>query len=191
MTPYAFDSQALLDLNFNGGPVLDAIMYVISMRTVWFWLYGVVLWWVIWKWGWKTGLVYLLTALLMVFFVDQTANFFKTYVPKLRPCNNPDINSMVHTVYGYVGGLNGTVSGHAANSIAFAIMSSMMIRKRWYNWAIGVWVVAICYSRIYLGVHYPMDIFFGLITGTIWAIIWWNIYKWARVKYSLQQEPRR
>lgn len=176
ITPWEFDTNTLLALNFDGGETMDAVMWFVSGKFSWVWLYVAVFAWSVWKFGWKIGMLVLVAMAMIILCADQTSNLFKTFVPKLRPSHNEEIEGLVHIVNGYRGGLYGTVSAHAANSIGFAIFSSLLIRKTWYGVAMGIWVVAVCYSRIYLGVHYPCDIAFGLIEGTLWAIVWWKIF---------------
>ena len=102
---------------------------------------------------------------------DQICNFFKHNVPKLRPTHTPGVESLVHTVRDYRGGLYGTVSAHAAISFSIALFTSVLFRRRWYAIAIFVWAALLAYSRIYLGVHYPMDILFGLLLGLSLAAV--------------------
>ena len=68
-------------------------------------------------------------------------------------------------------GLYGTVSAHAAISFSIALFTSVLFRRRWYAIAIFVWAALLAYSRIYLGVHYPMDILFGLLLGLSLAAV--------------------
>lgn len=185
MTPYDFDIHWLLALNFDAGAIVDALMYGISWKYTWVPLYAGVLWWIAARRGIKTALLFLVITSLTILCADQTATFFKNALPKLRPTHYDPIKAMVHTVYDYRGGSYGTVSSHAANSIVFAILSATVIRKQTYTLLISLWVLAVCYSRIYLGVHYPMDIIFGLIEGAIWATIWFMIYKVVTIKLKI------
>lgn len=170
ITPWGFDENLLLAMNFDGGEGLDFLMYWASQTYVWAVLYGAILW-MVWRLqnGPKGAVAFLVVAALMVFCTEMTCNFFKESLPKFRPTHYEPIAASVHTVYGYVGGLYGTVSAHAANTLAFTILAGGVLHKRWVWWMLGAWCALVCYSRIYLGVHYPMDIFFGLCTGAFWG----------------------
>ena len=84
-----------------------------------------------------------------------------------RPCRDPDIGHLVHRVNNYCGGAYGFVSGHAANSFALATMISLLFRKKWVSTGLLIWATMVSYSRIYLGVHYPGDVIFGALLGTL------------------------
>ncbi len=187
MEPYKFDIDLFLSLNGDCGNFIDQMMYIISHEYTWIPLYLVVLLCVIYRKGWKTGMVLLLLCVVAVGFADQTATQMKHFFPKLRPTHYPPLSGMVHTVNGYVGGLYCTVSSHAANSLAFVIISSFFVRKRMYTIVLSVWLLVVCYSRIYLGVHYPTDILLGLLDGTLYSFIVIFIYnKYIRSKLGLK-----
>lgn len=177
MTPFDFDIDLFLLLNGDLGNTVDQVMYIVSHEYTWIPLYVAVLAWVIWKRGWKTGLAMLLMCVVAVGLADQTATQMKHLFHKLRPTHYPPLEGMVHTVNGYVGGLYCIVSSHAANSLAFVILTSYFVRNRWYIAAMSVWFVVVAYSRIYLGVHYPMDILLGVVDGTLYSLLVIWIYK--------------
>jgi undecaprenyl-diphosphatase len=54
-------------------------------------------------------------------------------------------------------------SGHAATSVAGAIVLTFLL-GRW-GWALGALAAAVCYSRVYIGVHYPLDVVAGALLG--------------------------
>lgn len=72
---------------------------------------------------------------------------------------------IVHAPMGALGGRYGTVSAHAATVVALALMSAGVIRKRWFTILIVCCTLLICYSRIYLGKHFPLDLAWGTLVG--------------------------
>lgn len=171
ITPWDFDQNMLLALNFDGGETLDFVMFWVSKTFIWIPLYVWVLWMVWRKVGLKGALVFLVVAALMVAGVEMMANLFKDHLSKFRPTHYPSLQDQVHTVNGYVGGLYGTMSAHAANTMAFIVLAGGVIRKKWLWWTLALWVAVVCYSRIYLGVHYPLDVMLGLCGGTLWGVL--------------------
>ncbi len=183
ITPCDFDLNLLLALNFDGGRVLDQVMYAISGRATWIPLYLLIAWQVYRHWGWRTLLFFLAAAGLMVLCADQTASLCKTHLSKLRPTHYPPIEGLVHTVNGYLGGLYGTVSGHAANAFAVVMLAGLTFRNRGFWWAMAIWATAVSYSRIYLGVHYPVDVLLGTAAGLFWGWVWYRVFRWATARY--------
>ena len=162
------DRELLLALNGDGGAFWDAFFYFVTARLP---LYAVLLY-AVWRRFGTRGLLWVVLFLgATVIADDQICNFFKHNVPKLRPTHTPGVESLVHTVRDYRGGLYGTVSAHAAISFSIALFTSVLFRRRWYAIAIFVWAALLAYSRIYLGVHYPMDILFGLLLGLSLAAV--------------------
>lgn len=172
----ALDQQLLLALNFPGGAFLDSFFWAFSGKLIWVPLYLFIAYLLIRRYGLKRALLALVCIGLMVVLVDHVANFFKTYTPKLRPARDPAISPFVHTVNGYRGGKFGTVSAHAAISSTIAIASLSLIRNKIYTICILLWATLVSYSRIYLGVHYPLDIFFGLLAGCTFAVLALKLY---------------
>jgi undecaprenyl-diphosphatase len=73
----------------------------------------------------------------------------------------------VHTVNGKCGGAYSFVSSHATNSFSVALLTLLLLRRRWLTISMVLWALTVGYSRIYLGVHYPGDVIFGSLLGTL------------------------
>ncbi|MDL2320472.1 phosphatase PAP2 family protein [Alistipes sp. OttesenSCG-928-B03] len=165
-----YDKELFLWLNFDGGSFMDTIMSYASAKLTWVPLYLLVLFLIWRRHGWKYTLIAAVAIALAVVAVDQVCNVFKNELPKLRPTRNPEFTGLIHRVSKpgggiYTGGMYGTVSAHAATTFTIVVISSMIVRKRWFTAMMIVWAILVGYSRIYVGVHYPLDIFFGTMLG--------------------------
>ena len=171
-----FESLLLLDKNLflaiNGfhSSFWDGVMFGISAKFTWVPLYVAVLA-VIIK-NWKRESIWLIIALVgCIIISDQIASgLIKELVQRLRPSHAPELRNMVHLVNGYSGGQFGFVSSHAANTFGFAFLSSTLFKNRKYTSVIFCWAVLVSYSRMYLGVHYPLDILGGALVGVLAAL---------------------
>jgi undecaprenyl-diphosphatase len=74
----------------------------------------------------------------------------------------------------YRGGQYGFISSHAANYAGFYFFIVPLIQRKnnLWLWVLGCWGILVCYSRMYLGVHYPSDIIAGLIFG---GLLGWSV----------------
>jgi undecaprenyl-diphosphatase len=168
------DQQLFLFLNSLNSPFWDKVMFVISGKVIWAPLYLGILIYIGINYKKKFFLI-LPFIILAVALADQVSvQLFKNLFQRLRPCHEPSLEGMVHLVNGDCGGLYGFVSSHASNSFNVALISLMLIKKRWYTVSIVLWAAIIGYSRIYLGVHYPGDVVCGSLLG---ALIGWSMYK--------------
>ncbi len=168
------DQQLFLFLNSLNNPFWDKIMFAISGKIIWAPLYLVILIWLGFRYK-KRFPVIVLFIILAVIIADQASvHLFKNLFLRLRPCHEPALQGMVHLVNNYCGGLYGFVSSHAANSFNIALLSLMLIKRKWFSISIIFWAAVVGYSRIYLGVHYPGDVICGSMFG---ALVGWGMYK--------------
>ena len=161
------DTGFFLWLNSFHNPFWDEFMMIATGKYVWIGLYVSILF-SIWKSsGWKTALTVGILCGLAVTIADQaSASLIRPLVERQRP-SHPDnpISDLVHIVRGYRSGGHGFPSCHAANTCAVATFLSFYFKKIRFIVTIFVWVLINCYSRVYLGVHYPGDLMVGLLIG--------------------------
>ena len=159
---------------------LDQFFWIVSQAWVWIPLYALLIWLLFRQFGWRRGVWCVLAMVAAVGLSDYiSSGIIKHLVCRLRPTHEPDLEGMIHVVNGYAGGLYGFVSSHAANTFAVALTFALIWRqKNNHGWWLMVYVLLNCYSRMYLGVHYPGDILGGLLVGGITALAIFGLYRW-------------
>lgn len=151
------DTDLLLAINGWRAEWADLFMYAFSGKWIWIPLYASILYVIARNLHWKVAIGCAVAIALTIIFADQIgATLIRPWVCRLRPANpeNP-ISEFVHIVNGYRGGRYGFPSCHAANTFGLAFFLFYLFRNRALNWFIMVWALLTCYSRSYLGVHYP------------------------------------
>lgn len=184
-----WDREIFLSLNAIHNPQVDMLMFYISKMWIWIPLYLGVIFFFVKKWKMEAIWI-ILSVVICVVLTDQLTNLTKEIFQRLRPSHEPDLQGLVHYVKGYVGGRFGFVSGHSANVFGFALLSSLIFKNRYYTWSIFTWAVIVAYSRIYLGVHYPLDIFCGMLLGLGVATIVYLILDKFRKKLIAEIKSR-
>ena len=151
------DVQLLVFLNGLGSATYDGLWLFITKQSNWTPFFLVLLYLVYKKIGIKSTLYLLLFVTLLLVVTDQTTNLFKVTFQRLRPCNNPDINSIIRLVK--PSNSFSFFSEHAANSSATMTFLFLLLKK-YYRFAFLLFLFPLifAYSRIYLGLHYPLDI---------------------------------
>ena len=171
------DSKLFLYLNNLGTPEFDGFWTTLSKieANILMYLFLICLFFYVQKIRPKfLNVFYLIFVIaLMITIADQGANLFKDSFQRLRPCHNESLKDSLRLVKENCGGKYGFFSAHASNSFSLAIFFGLLFKNR-IRYIILITIVyasLISYSRIYLGVHFPIDIIigssFGLCVGFI------------------------
>ncbi|HHU34817.1 MAG TPA: phosphatase PAP2 family protein [Bacteroidetes bacterium] len=169
-----FDQALFLLINGWNSPLWDNIMWAFSGKLIWAPLYLAILLYLAREYRRKIWLIVVFIALAITLSDQISVHLFKNLFCRLRPCHEPLLDGLVHLVNGRCGGQYGFVSSHAANTFNLTVFTSLLIKKRWYTTAMIIWATIICYSRVYLGVHYPGDVICGSLLG---VVIGYSVYK--------------
>ena len=193
------DKSWLLAINGVHAPWADNLFWQVSQAVTWLPLYALLIACLFVKFrGQRTTLTIRLSSfafrpfaavialLIIVVAVGGSdlicAQIIKPLVARPRPTHDSEIGALVHVINDYRGGAYGFCSNHAANTMACALLCSLIFThtRQWrthlyVTLPLMAWVLLNCYSRMYLGVHYPLDILAGLAVGTIMALAMWRL----------------
>lgn len=178
----AVDKQLFVFLNGLGSAYYDGLWLLITQQIYWTPLFLIVFFILQKKIGWKQLGILLLFIAVLILISDQTANFFKTTFQRLRPCNDPEIMDVIRIVK--ASKTFGFFSAHASSSMASTILVLLLFKKHFkYPVLLFLFPIVFAYSRIYLGVHFPLDILAGYAFGIIYALLFFSAHQFLQPKF--------
>ncbi len=183
-TLIGLDKQLLLLLNGSDSLFVDGLAMSLTNAKTWIPLY-IALFYAVIRNNENIRRIALIVAcagvcVLLAGTVDD--EIVKPLVARLRPTHDPEIGHLVDVVNGYRGGQYGFFSAHAANTFSIAVFFSLLMRSRILTFMLVAWSLTNCWTRMYLGVHYPGDILCGLLWGGFVGVMVYFAY--LKIRYD-------
>ncbi len=166
------DTQFFLSVNGCHSKYFDAFFTLFTNMVTWIPFYLLILYLIIKKYN-QHGFWVVLFLIASLVLSDQLSVLIKVLVERLRPSHEPLLLGKVNLPVGE-GGMYGFVSSHAANVFAFTVLLGSLAKNRRLVALLVGWSLVTIYSRVYVGVHYPLDVFCGSLLG---ILVGWGMYK--------------
>ena len=179
-----YDTELFLFLNNLGSTTWDGLWLLITNKFAFIPLYVILLYLLHKHFGVNALLVFIVVIVLMITFTDQVTNVFKRGFMRPRPCGVAEIADELRFIAVRCGKY-GFFSGHSSNSMAAAVFAGLMLKPYYKNliFILLFWSAVVAYSRIYVGVHYPLDVFCGMTFGAISGFGFYKLSKFLLRKY--------
>ena len=178
------DERFFLFLNGLHTDWMDKVMIAVTQMWVWLPLYLLMVYWTVKQYGKRCWWIFIALGIVVLCSDQLSAHVCKPLFQRLRPCYNVDLQDLIYLPKGMAGGKYGFVSSHAANTFAIAAFMTAALRKNraWVGIVLYLWAFISSYSRIYLGFHYPGDIFCGAVLGILVGLIFWKVFQLVLLK---------
>lgn len=178
----SLDVQLFVYLNGLGSEAYDGLWLFITKQFNWIPFFLFLFYLIYKKIGAKQTLYVILFIGVLILITDQFTNLVKYSFQRLRPCNNPEINSVIRIVKSSKS--FSFFSGHASNTMACAVFIYLLLKPYFkYMFLLFLWPLVFAYSRIYLGLHYPLDILSGYVFGMLSGFFMFKIYQFTQIKH--------
>lgn len=185
-----WDRETFIYLNSLGIEQYDTFWSTITNITTWIPLYIVFFALIYYKYPKKQALSAVLTVVLLVVVILSATEITKEFVARLRPNNEPEINTLIRILKSPTN--FSFFSGHAATSFGVTTLMVLFLRKH-FKWAyfFYLWPLLFASSRIYVGVHYPVDIIVGTIVGVSFAFLFYYTFRKFIEPYIAKVRPEQ
>jgi undecaprenyl-diphosphatase len=177
------DKKLFIFLNNLGSKPFDEIWLLVTKQLNWILFFLILLFILYKKLGTKKLGIALLVIAALITFTNEITDIIKFSVQRIRPCNDETLIGLIRVVkdsdtFSYF-------SGHASNSTASMMFVYLILRKFYkYSYLIFLYPLIFAYSRIYLGLHFPIDIISGYFFGGCTGLLFFKIYDAIVLKYA-------
>lgn len=183
-----YDTQLFVFLNGLGNENWDTFWLVVTNKFSFIPLYAILLTLIYIKLGWRKLLVIVVIVAAMITFTDQLTNVVKRSVLRFRPCACDEIMDTIRFIAERCSTNRSFFSGHASNSMAAAIFGGLVLSKYYKNliFILIFWAITVAYSRIYVGVHFPIDIICGMAFGAISGFGFYKLNRYVQSHFQIK-----
>lgn len=170
------DKKLFIFLNNLGSKPFDEIWLLVTKQLNWIPFFLILLFILYKKLGTKKLGIAILTVAALITFTNEITDVIKFSVQRIRPCNDDTLAGLVRVVkdsdtFSYF-------SGHASNSTASMMLVYLILRRYYkYSYLIFLYPLIFAYSRIYLGLHFPLDIISGYVFGSFTGILFYFLFE--------------
>jgi len=181
-----YDRELFLFLNNLGTDSWDGFWMFYTTKFNWIPFYAVLLYLLFKNLNKKIFIFSLIVVTLMIVFTDQITNLFKDGFERLRPCFDEETRDLMRLVKSTCGGKFGYFSGHASNSMAVAVFVGLVLKNRfkYLVFVLLLWSALMAYSRIYIGVHFPLDAISGMLFGGFSGWLFYKLLIYLQEKFT-------
>jgi len=177
-----WDRETLIYLNSLGIEEYDLFWSTVTNIYTWIPLFLFFFLLIFWKFPRKEAIYVTLTVITLIVFILVATDLTKGFFERLRPNNNAEISSIIRVLKNPAS--FSFFSGHASSSFSITTIIVLFLgNKVKWRWIFYIWPLLFALSRIYVGVHYPIDIIVGAIVGLLTAFAFFNLYKRLIVPY--------
>lgn len=177
------DNSLIVSLHGGNHLFLDSFVTVITSAYTWIPLYISLLLLVI-KNNENARKVFLILVFIFgTLLISNSVNnvIVKPWIARIRPLENPLLSASLPLINGYTAKNYSFYSSHASNAFLIFAFIACLVRDKVLTTGLFAWAVIIGWTRLYLGVHYPSDVFVGMLMGCMFGlmgyILYFTIYK--------------
>ncbi|MBR6828126.1 MAG: phosphatase PAP2 family protein [Prevotella sp.] len=181
-----YDRWLLLLVNGSSSLYLDGVVKVLTTAATWIPLYIALFCLVMRNNNTVRRILFIVGCALLCYLLAGAVDdgIVKPLVARWRPTHDPIIGWQVDVVNGYRGGKYGFFSAHASNTFSLAVFFSLLVRSRLLTLCLVTWSLINCWTRLYLGVHFPGDILCGLLWGGTVGVLVYVFYHRMLMRFS-------